>query len=85
MVLHYNFEFNEFHKYLDENDVNFIDLAFDYIAKDFKLADALMDFLYYDACQGAQAQIHTFKKDYANALTEELKRFKIESKILFLS
>lgn len=71
----YNFEFNEFYKYLDENDGNFIDLAFDYIAKHFKIAGALKDFLYYDACQDAWAQIYTFKKDFTNGLTEELKRF----------
>ena len=69
------FEFNEFHKYVDEHEGSHIQLALDFIDEHLKKAIRQRDFKYYDCCLRARADTYAFNEyDLKTALCEEIKR-----------
>ena len=70
------FEFNDFYKYLDEHDGEFMDLALDFINEHFIMAVNKKDFKYYDDCYEAKTLVYAYDDyDLEKALKTSLERF----------
>lgn len=71
----YEFEFDEFSKYLDEHDGDYINLGLDFTLEHLKFAIEQEDMRYFDICYKTKADIYSYIHDYESSLTENLKRF----------
>ena len=70
-----SFDFNDFSKFISENDGEYYQLVFDFIDKHLKLARKNENFIYYEKCMEAISLNYLSQKDYQNCLNSELKRF----------
>lgn len=70
-----DFEFNEFYRYIDEHEGDYMQLALDFTSEHLDNAIKQRDFAYYDICLGAKADIYAFERyDLKTAFHEEIRR-----------
>ena len=69
------FEFNEFYRYLDEHEGEYVQLALDFVGEHMKRAEMLKDFRYYDICLNAKVNTYAFENQNLKTLTESIKRY----------
>lgn len=71
----YFFDFNEYYRYLEEHDGNYIQLGLDFNMEHFNSASKKEDVTYMDKCFISRALICIYADDVASALDYELERF----------
>lgn len=68
------FEFNEFYKYIDEHEGDYVQVALDFVDEHLNNAIGQRDFKYYDCCLKAITDIYAYDEyDLKTALCEEIK------------